>query len=155
MFTLLVNKGTERNKNWLCTGSEVKVKTWLESRRNFQHFKIYMLPRTDDTTDFMLLAEATGRVKARWRAFLWPIKAPEEKDCALNVLHLQTEPEFIFALLTLPDTHTRGRASLHTSEFQNKWLYWIHSMDKMMYHPHLILSKGLARRYIHSWLLKT
>lgn len=135
--------------------SEVKVKTWLESRSSSQCFKVYMLPRTDYTTDFMLLAEATGRVKERGRAFLWPIKAAEEEDCASKVLHLQTEPEIIFALLALPDTHTKAKASLHASEIQNKELYCTHSMDKMMYHLHLILSKGWQRRYVNSWPLKT
>lgn len=50
-----------------------------------------MLPRTDDTTVFMLLAEATGRGKGGERVFIWLSKVLEEKDCASDFPHLQTE----------------------------------------------------------------
>lgn len=82
MFGLLVNTGIERDKNWSCTGSKVKVKTRLDSRGSSKCFQIDMLPRTGDPTVFLLLAEAAGRGKGGRRVFIWPSKVLEEKDSA-------------------------------------------------------------------------
>lgn len=78
-----------------------------------------MLPRTDYTTDFMLLAEATGRVKEREGHFFDLLKP----------LKRRTVPQMFYIYkqnLSSPDITRytyQGRASLHASEIQNKGLY--------------------------------
>lgn len=84
-----------------------------------------MLPRTDDTTVFMLLAEATGRGKGEGMVFIWPSKALEEKDCLRLSTSTNTACDRVQPLHSkLLDTHTTEAASLQASEIQNKRLCW-------------------------------
>lgn len=124
MIGLLVNTGIERDNNRSGTGSQVKVKTRCDSRASSKCFQICMLPRTDDPTVFLLLAEAAGGGKGGRRVFIWPSKVLEEKDGAqtFRIYKGSLRSRSALALLGLLEPHASEAASLHASEVQKKRL---------------------------------
>lgn len=131
-------------------GSEGKFSTWLESRSSFNCFHIPTLPRTNDTTLLMLLAEATGRGKGEQGYFL-DLAKPLKRKWVPQTFHICTQSlrwysasvtEFTHKKLLV--AHTSKAASLSTSEMQNKRLHWtLHGENDV---PFLIwFCKGWAK----------